>query len=92
MTAANIIWLIVGLMLGAGVGLLAMCLVAMGKLGDDPLPEQGGRDHYFAVIDLIEAQCKGADPAVRRALNRLHSKVLGMAQAHPASVREHVQD
>ena len=31
MTAANIIWLI--------VGLLAMCLIAMGKLGDDPLVE-----------------------------------------------------
>lgn len=39
MTTANIVWLIVGFMLGAGVGLLALCLVAMGKLGDDPLPE-----------------------------------------------------
>lgn len=82
----------VGLTLGACIAIVAISAVAMGKLGDDPLPEQGGRDHYFAVIDLIEAQCKGADPAVRRALNRLHSKVLGMAQVHPASVREHVQD
>ncbi|MFC4518597.1 hypothetical protein [Cupriavidus pinatubonensis] len=39
MTTANILWLVVGLILGAGIGLLAMCLVAMGKLGDDPLPE-----------------------------------------------------
>lgn len=39
MTAANILWLIVGLILGAGVGLLAMCLVAMGKLGENELPD-----------------------------------------------------
>lgn len=38
MTTANILWLVVGLILGAGVGLLAMCLVAMGKLGEDDLP------------------------------------------------------
>lgn len=39
MTTANILWLVVGLILGAGIGLLALCLVAMGKLGDDPMPE-----------------------------------------------------
>lgn len=39
MTAANIIWLVVGLILGAGVGLIAMCLVAMGKLGEAELPD-----------------------------------------------------
>ena len=38
MTTANILWLVVGLILGAGIGLLAMCLVAMGKLGEDELP------------------------------------------------------
>lgn len=39
MTNNEILWLVVGLILGAGIGLLALCLVAMGKLGDDPLPE-----------------------------------------------------
>ncbi|WP_439684849.1 hypothetical protein MNJPNG_04910 [Cupriavidus oxalaticus] len=39
MTNANILWLIVGLMLGGGISFLAMCLVALGKIGDDPLPE-----------------------------------------------------
>lgn len=39
MTTANILWLIVGLLVGAFVGLFAMCLVAMGRLGDDSLPE-----------------------------------------------------
>lgn len=39
MTNTEILWLVVGLILGAGVGLLALCLVAMGKLGDDPLPQ-----------------------------------------------------
>lgn len=39
MTNTEILWLIVGLMLGGGISFLAMCLVALGKLGDDPLPE-----------------------------------------------------
>lgn len=38
MSNANILWLVVGLILGAGVGLLEMCLVAIGKLGEDDLP------------------------------------------------------
>lgn len=48
MTNANILWLVVGLILGAGVGLLAMCLVAMGKLGDDQLPDvEPNRMHRY---------------------------------------------
>lgn len=48
MTNTEILWLVVGLILGAGVGLLALCLVAMGKLGDDPLPEiQPERMHRY---------------------------------------------
>lgn len=39
MTNTEILWLIVGLMLGSGISFLALCLVALGKLGDDPLPE-----------------------------------------------------
>lgn len=39
MTDSNILYLVVGLIFGAGFALLALCLVAMGKLGDDPRPE-----------------------------------------------------
>lgn len=39
MTNTEILCLVVGLIVGAGFGLLAMCIVAMGRLGDDPLPE-----------------------------------------------------
>lgn len=39
MTNTEILCLIVGLILGAGFALIGLCLVAIGKLGDDPLPE-----------------------------------------------------
>lgn len=42
MTAANILYLVIGLIFGAGVSFLALCLVAIGRLGDDPLPETPG--------------------------------------------------
>lgn len=47
MNAANILWLVVGLILGAGIGLLVMCLVAMGKLGDDQLSESRIARNYY---------------------------------------------
>lgn len=72
MTAANIIWLIVGLMLGAGIGLLAMCLVAAGKLGDDQLPEmpydrvkQNVSDEARAMLARRGMACSDKDWNIR---------------------------
>lgn len=76
--------------LAAGVVLTvgSFALIALRALGEDD-PTEANRDQYFAVLDVIERECKGAEPSTRRALNRLHSKVLGMAQTVPPSVRQY---
>lgn len=48
MTNTEILWLVAGLIFGAGFALLGLCIVALGKLGDDPLPEiQPERVHRY---------------------------------------------
>lgn len=48
MTNIEILCLGIGLIVGSCVTLAAMCLVAVGKLGDDPLPEiQPERMHRY---------------------------------------------
>lgn len=87
--------------IGVIFGVFVMGMIRMARLGEDDPAGTSNGDQFSAVLDLIESEASGAEPVARRALKRLHSKVIdfGTGEAydpdawrHAATKRPHVQD
>ncbi|WP_284459598.1 hypothetical protein [Cupriavidus campinensis] len=98
MTAFQIL---LAFILGTVFGVFVMGMIRMARLGEDDPAGTSHGDQFSAVLDLIESEASGAEPVARRALKRLHSKVIdfGTGEAydpdawrHADIKRAHVQD